>query len=192
MSLLEALGYVGDTISKPGRAVRGMLGGRPEELLNLIPFSDTMGITDPTKQVHGRDLLNQWGMAREGDTDFGTSLGGFAVDVATDPLTFLGGAMIGGAGKLLGKTNASKMGAVAGSDAASGVFNLDDPISRLLPESEAIARANRGATSPWAAPVAAASVRRAVPAVGVPDAVRVRILAARVPGHGQLGQQPGE
>src|SRR3990167_6625502 len=46
-------GYVGETLDKPGRAVRGLLAGRPGELANLIPFSDTLGITDPAKSTSG-------------------------------------------------------------------------------------------------------------------------------------------
>lgn len=57
MDLLSALSYAGETIDKPGRAARGLLSGRPEELANLIPFSDTMGITDPSQSSSGRDML---------------------------------------------------------------------------------------------------------------------------------------
>src|SRR6185436_11110993 len=93
----SGLGYIGDTLSKPGRAVRGVLGGRPDELASLIPFSDSLGITDPSRAVWGRDLLNQWNMGT-GDEIGDTALG-FGLDLATDPLTYFGGALARGAFK---------------------------------------------------------------------------------------------
>src|SRR5690606_17768916 len=84
------LQYVAESIDKPGRAVRGVLAGRPEELLNLVPFSDTLGLTDPHEAVQGRDLLRQWGMV--GSNQPGLDAGdvaGFFTEVALDPLTYL-------------------------------------------------------------------------------------------------------
>src|SRR5262245_21103149 len=60
---IGGLQYIGETLDKPGRDVRGLLAGRPGELANLIPFSDTMGLTDPTQATSGRDLLEQTGLA---------------------------------------------------------------------------------------------------------------------------------
>ena len=97
-SLLSALGYAGEAIDKPGRAVRGLLSGRPDEAASIIPFSDSLGLTDRSRSVSGKDLLNALGV------DVGDGLGGdvagFAAEVATDPLTLLGagvGARLGGA-----------------------------------------------------------------------------------------------
>lgn len=77
--------YIAQTLDKPGRAIRGLLGGSPSELLNLLPFSDTLGITDPANTVGGRDLLRQWGMADQQDT-WGNFLGGMGLEVLLDPL----------------------------------------------------------------------------------------------------------
>lgn len=96
-ALLDALGYVGASLDKPGRAVRGLLGGRPEEALAAIPFSDAMGLTDEKNRVSGADLLRQMG-ADVGD-GLGGTLAGMGVEMATDPLTFAGGAL----GGLLGR-----------------------------------------------------------------------------------------
>jgi hypothetical protein len=153
MSLMEALGYVGDTLAKPGRAVRGVLGGRPEEVLAALPFSDSLGITDPANQVRGRDLLNQLGVTDQADDGWGSWGAGLGVDIATDPLTYFGGALVRGGLSALGRP-ASAIGAAAGSDAANGIFRLDDPIERLmtpqqLAEREAF-RESIGQTSPWA------------------------------------------
>lgn len=97
-SLLSALGYAGEAIDKPGRAVRGLLSGRPDEAAAIIPFSDSLGLTDKSRSASGKDLLNALGV------DVGDGLGGdvagFAAEVATDPLTLLGagvGARLGGA-----------------------------------------------------------------------------------------------
>lgn len=94
-ALLDALSYIGDSLDKPGRAVRGTLAGRPDEALAAIPFSDSMGWTDPSRAVSGRELLAQQGWQTGNDTlDAGL---GFAADMALDPTTYLG---IGGVGRL--------------------------------------------------------------------------------------------
>jgi hypothetical protein len=95
---LHGLGYVGGSLSKAfgGRAIRGILKGRTDELASIIPFSDALGITDPGREVRGSDLLG-------GDEN--TSLfspqgvGGFALDVALDPATWVGAPIIKALGK---------------------------------------------------------------------------------------------
>ncbi len=83
---LGGLSFLGGILNKPGRVVRGLLGGQPREALNLIPFSDALGITDPTQEVRGQDLLGS-----PKDTPFFSpeGLAGFGVDVLSDPLTYL-------------------------------------------------------------------------------------------------------
>jgi hypothetical protein len=94
---LGGLQWVGETLDKPGRAVRGVLAGRPGELLNLLPLSDTIGITDPEQATTGRDLSEQYGLLNKNKPglDMGDVLG-FGVEVATDPLSWLslGGATV--------------------------------------------------------------------------------------------------
>lgn len=102
---LGGLAYVGQSLDKAlgGRAVRGVLGGKPEELLSLIPFSDALGITRQDDAVSGRDLLEKAGVlgANTEGLDVG-DVAGFAADVALDPSTYLtfGGSAVGKAGKL--------------------------------------------------------------------------------------------
>lgn len=95
--ILDALGWIGDSLDKPGRAVRGVLAGKPQELLSAIPFSDTLGITNPEDRTSGVDVLRAIG-ADPGDGAFG-GLAGFATEMALDPTTYLGGF----AGRMLGK-----------------------------------------------------------------------------------------
>jgi hypothetical protein len=91
---LGALGWVGGSLGKAfgGRAIRGVLGGRPEEALSAIPFSDTLGITDPANEVRGEDLLKKAGIL-EGEGEKGTfelrDLAGPAAEIALDPGTYL-------------------------------------------------------------------------------------------------------
>jgi hypothetical protein len=97
---LKGLGWLGGSLSKAfgGRAIRGLLGGHLDELASVIPFSDTMGITDPTREIRGSDLLG-------GDQDTSllspTGAGGLALDVLLDPATYLtfGGSALTEAGQ---------------------------------------------------------------------------------------------
>lgn len=92
-ALLDALGYLGQTLDKPGASVRGLLAGRPGQLANLVPFSDTFGLTDPSQRTSGRDLLEAYGAV--GQNQEGLDLGdvaGFGAELATDPLNWLGAA----------------------------------------------------------------------------------------------------
>ncbi len=84
--LLDTLGWIGSSLDKPGAAVRGLMAGRPDQLMNLLPFSDTLGITDPAQRTEGADLL---GLDRD---SLGGMVGGTAVNMATDPLNLLMGA----------------------------------------------------------------------------------------------------
>ena len=96
--LLGALSYVGDAIDKPGRAVRGLLAGRPEEAAAAIPFSDSLGLTQKSNATSGNDLLRALGVDA-GDGLLGDAAG-FATEIATDPLALLGagaGLRLGGA-----------------------------------------------------------------------------------------------
>ena len=92
MGLLESLGsglsYAGDVEAKfGGRAIRGALAGKPRELLSPIPFSDTLGITDPHQATSGSELASKLGISHP----LGNTAAGFGIDIATDPLSYLGG-----------------------------------------------------------------------------------------------------
>lgn len=114
---MGGLQYVAETLDKPGRAVRGLLGGKPSELMNLIPFSDTLGLTDPQQAVSGRDILENAGILDKNTPglDWG-DVAGFAADVVTDPLMYVGPGALNAAGKLAAKSGklAQAGGKVAG------------------------------------------------------------------------------
>lgn len=94
---LSGLEWLGLTLDKSGAAVRGTLAGQPEALLNLIPFSDTMGLTDPDERVWGRELLEMAGAPRNRPglfnsfEDFVWDVLGLGTEVVTDPLMLVRG-----------------------------------------------------------------------------------------------------
>lgn len=84
---------VGNTLNKPSRALWGTLdrlagGHGGGGLLNLIPFSDTMGLTDPSQGVEASQFLANRGIISQNDPnkweamDFGRGL----IDAVGDPL----------------------------------------------------------------------------------------------------------
>ncbi len=90
---LGGLRWAGDFLDKPGRAVRGILGGSAREALAVLPLSDSLGLTDPAEVVSGRRLLENWGVASpkaEGaGFDWGADLAGLGLEMLTDPLTYI-------------------------------------------------------------------------------------------------------
>ncbi len=113
---LSGLGYVGSTLDKltGARALRGALGGKPRELLSVLPGSDVLGLTDEADTVHGEDLLRSAGY----DPSKGELLGGIpggawaernlfgpGLELALDPGTYFGGiSALTRAGRLASKT----------------------------------------------------------------------------------------
>ncbi len=94
--LLDALEYAMDSADKPGRAVRGALMGRADEVAAALPFSDSLGITDPSRRVSGRDLVSTLGGT---GSDTADGVLGFGAEVALDPTTYVG---LGAARRALG------------------------------------------------------------------------------------------
>ena len=94
--IVNALNYVGSSLDKTGpRPLRGLLGGKPRELLSAVPFSDTMGLTDPKDIVSGRNLTDQWGVTDKHDQGWGAWGAGMAAEALLDPKLMLGGASLG-------------------------------------------------------------------------------------------------
>lgn len=153
-SLMDALSYVGDSLDKPGRAVRGLLSGNSREGLAALPFSDSLGLTDPSQRTSGVDLLRNLGMD-PGD-GLGGSIAGFGAEMATDPLNLIGaglGAKLGGrateaamargprfgttaddVGRMLGDSmeGAIKLSDIQQSPQAGKILSQIDPSSKFL------------------------------------------------------------
>ncbi len=89
-AILDTLGTIGETLDRPGAALRGLLAGRPGQLGYLVPGAETMGLVDPSERTSGRDLLRRWGLAGDEDT-LGNFLGGMATEVALNPLPLMAG-----------------------------------------------------------------------------------------------------
>ncbi len=85
----SGLSYILGSLDKPGRAVRGALSGQWREALNLIPFSDSLGITREKDRVSGRDLTDRIGLTRKGDKGWGSWLAGLGTEIVSDPLTYV-------------------------------------------------------------------------------------------------------
>lgn len=103
--LLQALEYVGGALDKPGRAVRGGLAGRPDELAAIIPFSDSLEITDPSRAVSGTDLLRGAGFGTGSDT--ADAVLGFGAEMALDPTNLIGLGLAGKTARLAGEARAA-------------------------------------------------------------------------------------
>lgn len=108
---MGGINYVAQTLQKPQAALFGLLAGEPEQLANLIPFSDTLGITDPNERYDWRGVMDTWGVSppnQEGfhpidnPTDAAWDAVGLAGDIFIDPLIGVGalGKALTPAGKL--------------------------------------------------------------------------------------------
>lgn len=117
------LQYTAETLDKPGRAARGLLAGKPSELLNLIPFSDTLGLTNPEESVSGRDLLEQYGAIGQNTPglDWG-DVAGFGAEVLLDPTTYMGVGLLTKGGKAAAKAGTLTKG--LGKQIAAGERSL--------------------------------------------------------------------
>lgn len=151
---LGGLSFIGGILNKPGRIVRGALGGHFDELGNVIPFSDALGITDPSREVHGHDLLKNVGLTQEDNPSFFSpeGLAGFAADLATDPLTYMsfGGHALSKAGLAakkagaLGKTTAERIALGQGGHVGMGLpFGGNAATFDLAPAASAINKSVR-------------------------------------------------
>ncbi len=139
-SLLDALGYAGEALNKPGRAVRGVLAGNPDELAAAIPFSDSLGITNQSASTSGKDLLSALGL----DVGSGTmgDIAGFGAEVATDPLAWMGaglGSRLGGAAERAAVARGPQFGTTADdlSRMLSGSLTGDIVESKILQNPQA-------------------------------------------------------
>ena len=76
-----------------GRAIQGLLMGRPREVLSAAtPFSDEIGLTDPKQKATGEEINRAYGLTDKNSSYQG--LKGFLTEALVDPGTMLGGAKL--------------------------------------------------------------------------------------------------
>lgn len=111
----SGLQYVGESLNKVSRGTWGSAnylagGDAGGGLLNLIPFSDAMGLTDPRKGIELSGFLENQGVLPKNQTGFDRwDIPRFALDVVGDPLSFTTGAFtaksLGRGGSILAKAS---------------------------------------------------------------------------------------
>lgn len=127
---LSGLSYVGSVLDKPGRAVRGLLAGKPSHLLATLPFSDSLGITKPEEAVTGAKL-NQHLFGLRDNNSWGSWGAGLATELATDPLNLLT------LGPKHALTAAGTLARRAGETAGMSRANLVSGFAKTIPELKA-------------------------------------------------------
>lgn len=122
-STLGAIGQVGDAVDKVtgGRALRGVLAGKPRELASVVPFSDSMGLTDEHDKTSGRDLTDAYGITGKGDSSLGANAAGFLADNVLSPGNIIGGVSAFRAAPTLAKGLKAGASALTGLDAVEGL-----------------------------------------------------------------------
>lgn len=147
----SGLSWLGGILGKPKRVLWGALTGNMQEALgNLVPYSDRLGITDPSQELHGRQIL---GVAEDAPFFSPEGLASFGVDIAMDPLSWLGGPIAKGLGSTAKALGIAPKGATA----------LSRGFAAGTPELEALGRGLAGAASKpgWAMTAAEEASRRA-------------------------------
>lgn len=119
-STLDGIGQVGSALDKytGGRAVRGALAGKTRELASIVPFSDTLGLTNEHDATSGRDLLDHYGITAKGDNSLGAHAAGFLVDNVLSPANWIGAGAAFKAAPTLAKGLSSGAKALSGLDLA--------------------------------------------------------------------------
>lgn len=122
-SILGGVGALGDGLDKAtgGRAIRGTLAGKPRELMSVIPFSDTLGLTNAKDMTRGRDLTDAYGLTTKGNNSFGSHAAGFLADTALSPLSWLGAGAAFKAAPTVGKGLIGAGKALSGLDLIDGI-----------------------------------------------------------------------
>lgn len=92
----STVGYISETFAKPARVLYALPSGNPRELLNAVPFSDTLGLTDPAQMATASGALENLGVLPENEPGFDAlDIPRFAIDVLGDPVSWGRGFMLG-------------------------------------------------------------------------------------------------
>lgn len=140
-SSLGGLSLLGKLADKTfgGRALRGVLGGNANELFSVLPFSDTLGLTDERNTVHGRQLTDSFGLTTPGDQSWENDVLEFGTEVALDPGTWVGAAvpkLVGRGLGTVGRAGGAGLEALTG-----GRFNPFTLGERMIESAKAPVRA---------------------------------------------------
>lgn len=185
--VMSGVQYLGETLDKPGAAVRGTIAGKPEALLNLIPFSDMLGITKPEERTTGKQLAQQWGMIGpdSGNPDWSETIGhgaaGFGVELALDPLLWVTGP--------LGALTKSGQAAAKAARAAGKVTDMAGGIARLEGAAKAaeLGKAAQTLTTPLSYANQLRTGQRALLGLGAPWQKEAAVTFGQV-GQGGLSE----
>lgn len=137
---LGTLGYIGSTLDKltGARAIRGAMGGKPRELLSVIPGSDVLGATKEEDTVHGEDLLRSLGYDPSQGNWAERNLVGPGLEIALDPGTWAGGiGALTKLGKAAARTGTGTKGLLASVKAGErSIHPLAAMAERVVPGSQ--------------------------------------------------------
>lgn len=129
------LSAIGNVLDLPGSMVRDTLSGRN-------PLDQLLSPTSSDNRTSGRQLARQYGMAGRRDT-WGNAIGGFATEVALDPLTYMtfGGSALSKAGQAAkGAGLMNDVGRVAARKAGQAVGTVGKRQSRVSTTLDDMAR----------------------------------------------------
>lgn len=139
---LGGVSYLGKLLDKTfgGRAVRAganmLVGGNtdPTELLSVLPFSDSLGLTHEKNTVQGTDVLGNAGLITKGDDSWENQAAGFLSEIALDPSTYVGIGPLTKAGKAAAAGGASLAPRLSERIMAghAGLFDVGLPFQKAL------------------------------------------------------------
>jgi hypothetical protein len=112
MMALNAVGAVGNILDTPGSMVRDLITLAPGGSAPRNPFDqilDPMGREYEGNRIEGREMLRDWGLADKKHDTWTNFLGGLALEIATDPLTYVGSMGLTKIGQVFANMGIKKM-----------------------------------------------------------------------------------
>lgn len=126
---LNTVAAVGNLLDLPGSSVRDVMTGRNP----LDQWLDPFGRQADTNRISGRDMLREKGLVGKED-NWKNFIGGMALEIATDPTTYLGVGALSRAGKAFSSigVNAKKLRPLAKEMAETGSKNMGPKASTWI------------------------------------------------------------